>query len=88
MITSDNLSSHELIGLQAQVVKSDNEQIVGLSGKIIDETKFMFALSTTNGIKRFAKSSSRWRFEFNGKEAELDGVRLTRRPYERIGEKS
>ncbi|MGI0074263.1 MAG: ribonuclease P protein component 1 [Nitrosotalea sp.] len=88
MITSDNLASHELIGLQTQVVKSDNKQIVGLNGKIIDETKFMFALSTTNGIKRLAKSSSRWRFEFNGKEVELDGAKLTRRPYERMGEKS
>ena len=88
MIASDNLISHELIGLQAQVVESDNKQIVGLNGKIIDETKFMFTLSTTNGIKRLAKSSSRWKFKFNGKEAELDGTRLTRRPYERMGEKS
>lgn len=88
MITSDNLVSHELIGLQAQVVESNNKQIVGLNGKIIDETKFMFALSTANGIKRLAKSSSRWKFEFNGKETELDGARLTRRPYERMGEKS
>jgi ribonuclease P protein subunit POP4 len=88
MITSDNIASHELIGLQAQIVKSDNKQIVGLNGKIIDETKFMFSISTTNGIKRLAKSSSRWRFEFNGKEIELDGTRLTRRPYERMGGKS
>jgi ribonuclease P protein subunit POP4 len=88
MITSDNLISHELIGLQAQVVESDNKQIVGLNGKIVDETKFMFSLSTANGIKRLAKSSSRWKFEFNGKEAELDGARLTRRPYERMEKKS
>jgi len=88
MITSDNMSSHELIGLQAQVVESNNKQIVGFNGKIVDETKFMFVLSTENGIKRFAKSSSLWKFEFNGKEAEFDGVKLTRRPYERMGEKA
>ena len=88
MITSDNITSHELIGLQAQLVSSNNKQIVGLNGKIMDETKFMFTLNTKNGIKRLAKSTSKWKFELNGKEIELDGARLTRRPYERMGEKS
>ena len=88
MITSDNIVSHELIGLQAQLVASNNKQIVGLNGKIVDETKFMFALNTNNGIKRLAKSTSRWKFKLDGKEVELDGARLTRRPYERLGEKS
>ena len=88
MITSDNIASHELIGLQAQLVASNNKQIVGLIGKIVDETKFMFVLNTKNGIKRLAKSTSRWKFKLDGKEVELDGARLTRRPYERLGEKS
>ena len=88
MITSENITSHELIGLQTQIVESNDKQIIGINGQIIDETKFMFVLSTENGIKRFAKSSSLWKFEFNGKEAEFDGVKLTRRPYERMGEKA
>lgn len=88
MITLDNIVSHELIGLQAQLVASNNKQLVGLNGKIVDETKFMFALNTKNGIKRLAKNTSRWKFELDGKEIELDGARLTRRPYERMGEKS
>lgn len=88
MITSDNIVSHELIGLQVQLVESNNEQIVGLNGKIVDETKFMFTLNTKNGIKRLAKSASKWKFELDGKEIELDGAKLTRRPYERMGEKS
>jgi len=88
MITSDNIISHELIGLQTQLVASNNKQIVGLNGKIVDETKFMFALNTKDGIKRLAKNANRWRFELDGKEIELDGARLTRRPYERMGGKS
>ena len=66
MITSENVASHELIGLQAQLVASNNKQIVGLNGKIVDETKFMFALNTNNGIKRLAKSTSRWKFKLDG----------------------
>jgi ribonuclease P protein subunit POP4 len=87
MISKENIASHELIGLQTQIVESNNKQIVGFYGKIVDETKSMFTLQTKNGIKRIAKSSSRWKFEFNGQEAELDGSKLTRRSYERIGVK-
>ncbi|VVC05851.1 Ribonuclease P protein component 1 [uncultured archaeon] len=88
MITSENISSHELIGLQTQIVESSNKQIVGINGKIVDETKFTFTLSTATGMKKFAKSSSRWKFEYDGKVSELDGSKLTRRPYERIGVRS
>lgn len=88
MITIDNIASHELIGLRTQIVESNNKQIIGLNGKIVDETKFMFTLSTKNGIKRLAKSSSRWKFEFDEQQAELDGSMLTRRSYERIGVKT
>ncbi len=87
MITSDNIASHELIGLQTHLVASDNRQIIGLNGTIIDETKFMFVLNTKNGIKRVAKNANRWKFEFDGKEIELDGTKLTRRPYERMEHK-
>ena len=88
MITTDNIASHEFIGLHARLVESNNKQIIGLDGQIIDETKFMFVLSTKNGIKRVAKNANRWKFEFDGKEIELDGTRLTRRPYERMEDKA
>lgn len=88
MMTTENIASHELIGLQTQIIESNNRQIIGLNGKIVDETKFMFTLSTKKGIKRLPKSFSRWKFEFNGQEAELDGSKLTRRSYERIGVKA
>ena len=84
MITSENITSHELIGLQTQIVESNNKQVIGINGQIIDETKFMFVLNTANGIKKLAKNANRWKFEFDGKEIELDGTRLTRRSYERM----
>ena len=87
-MTADNITSHELIGLQTQIVESNNKQIIALNGRIVDETKFMFTLSTEHGIKKIAKSFSRWKFEFNAQEAEVDGSILTRRPYERMGAKT
>jgi len=88
MITTENIASHELIGLQTQIIESNNKQIIGLNGKIVDETKFMFTLITKKGIKRLPKSFSRWKFECNGQDGELDGSKLTRRSYERRGVKA
>lgn len=85
MITIDNIASHELIGLQTEIVKSTNKQILGLRGKIVDESKFMFTVLTKNGVKKLPKDSSHWKFEFDGQKAELDGSALTRRSYERVG---
>ena len=85
MITRDNIASHELIGLQAQIVDSNNKQIVGLAGKVVDETKFMFTLSTQNGLKRLPKDSAHWKFFFEQGQATIDGAKLTKRSYERMG---
>lgn len=88
MITKENIASHELIGLHAQIVKSSNEQIVGIAGKVIDETKFMFTLDTVKGKKKFPKDTARWKFSFKCDQTEIDGTKLVKRPYERMGVKA
>jgi len=88
MITRDNLASHELIGLHAEIADSGNKEIIGMSGKVVDETKFMFTLDTQKGLKKFPKESSSWKFVFNNDEAMIDGTKLTKRSYERIGVKA
>ena len=88
MITSENIVNHELIGLDTTVITSTNPQIVGLSGKIVDETKSMFVLETGNGLKSIPKSISQWEFELDGKKITLNGVSLLRRSYERVGVKA
>ena len=85
MMTRENIASHELIGLEAQIMESHNKQILGVSGRIVDETKFMYTLETKNGLKKFPKESSQWKFTFGGSEAKIDGTKLTKRSYERIG---
>lgn len=85
MITAENIALHELIGLDAEIAQSSNIQFIGLKGKVVDETKFMFVLSTENGIKKFPKENTTWRFSFGNNAVILDGNMLTKRPYERIG---
>ncbi|TSA17256.1 MAG: ribonuclease P protein subunit [Nitrosopumilales archaeon] len=88
MITQENLLIHELIGLEATVVKSNNEQITGISGKVIDETKSMLFLNTINGIKKIPKENAEWKFSFDKNESIVNGNLLTKRPQERLGGKT
>ncbi len=88
MITIENIKNHELIGLDTTVVTSDNSQIIGLSGKIVDETKSMFVLETGKGLKSIPKAISQWGFELDGKKITLNGASLLRRSYERVGVKA
>ena len=88
MITQENLLQHELIGLEAMIMKSNNEQITGISGKIVDETKSMLFLNTANGIKKIPKENAVWKFSFDKNESIVNGNLLTKRPQERLGGKT
>ncbi len=88
MITKENLLIHELIGLEVTVVKSNNEQTIGISGKVIDETKSMFFLNTINGIKKIPKENTDWKFTFGKDESIVNGNLLAKRPQERLGGKA
>ncbi len=87
MITQENIALHELIGLDTEILDSSNKQIVGLSGRIVDETKSMFTLDTKNGLKMIPKYNSKWQFKLDATQAVLDGTILNRRPHDRLGAK-
>ena len=88
MITADNIRSHEFIGLYTEITQSTNSQVVGLNGRIIDETKSMFKINTDNGVKSIAKSTNSWKFSIQNKDVVVDGSRIAKRPFDRIGGKS
>ncbi|CUR51701.1 Ribonuclease P protein component 1 [Nitrosotalea devaniterrae] len=88
MITIENITRHELIGLETSIVQSSNLQVIGLSGKIIDETKSMFSIQTSTGVKLMPKSNSTWQFTINGATAIVDGKTIAKRSYERMGVKA
>ena len=88
MITVENITSHELIGLDTKIIQSTNPQVVGLNGRIVDETKSMFTIDTKNGQKSIAKSTSSWRFTIENQEVVVKGSKITKRSFDRIGGKS
>ena len=88
MITADTISRHEFIGLDTEIIKSNNSQVVGLNGRIINETKSMFTINTQKGMKMIPKSSNDWGFTIKGKNMTVKGSTITKRPFERIGAKA
>ncbi|MGD2107109.1 MAG: ribonuclease P protein subunit [Nitrosopumilaceae archaeon] len=88
MITENNIYKHEFIGLETQVIQSSNPQFIGLNGTITDETKSMFTLNTNNGKKSIPKSNSLWKFYLQGKQVTLDGSKIEKRPFDRLGGKA
>jgi len=87
MITVDNITSHEFIGLHTEITQSTNPQVIGLNGMIMDETKSMFRINTVKGIKSIAKSSNKWKFSIENKDIVIDGSKISKRPFDRIGAK-
>ena len=89
MITADTISRHEFIGLQTQIINSSNPQeVIGLNGTVINETKSMFTINTQKGVKNIPKLTSDWKFSIQGKEMVVQGSKIVKRPFERIGGKS
>lgn len=75
----------ELIGTHTRVIKSTNPYLIGLNGRVIDETKSMLKISTISGVKSIPKDTSTLEFSRDNDRLVIDGTRLHKRPYDRIG---
>jgi len=85
MISLENIASHELIGQYTEIVKSSNQFMVGFNGTIVDETKNMFTVKANNTTKKIPKAINSWKFVINGNEKIIEGTKITKRPFDRIG---
>lgn len=85
MITSENILSHEIIGLESEIIESSNQQVIGLNGTVVDETKSMFTLDTSKGFKKIPKKHNKWRFTIDETTVDVNGSLLTKRPQDRLG---
>ena len=88
MITADNIRSHEFIGLNTEICESTNPQVIGLNGRIINETKSMFTINTENGMRSIAKDTCSWKFTVQDKSMIVKGTSITKRSFDRLGGKA
>ena len=73
----------ELIGLTIIITQSKNKTLVGLQGKIVDETRNIITIKTSKGDKKLIKKEIKFQI-IDGKTAEIEGFKLVGRPEDRI----
>ena len=86
MTISPNIVQHEFIGVEARVVKSSNPDVVGIMGKVVDETRNTFTILNNDGEKKVIIKDTAI-FEFvvsNGTVVEIDGKIIMGRPEDRL----
>jgi ribonuclease P protein subunit POP4 len=94
MITSNNVFRHELIGLYLEVVDSSNKSLIGLCGKVVNETMKTFSIEISSKVntkmdeKIVPKKDSIFHFKITDDDwVEIEGKYLVSRPEDRIKKK-
>lgn len=80
----NSIIKHELIGLHIKIADSKNKANIGLTGKIINETKYTLTIKTAKGNKMVFKKTIKIELKKNNKKILVDGSLLIRRPEDRV----
>lgn len=88
MIDKRNFARYELVGLGATVVDAKNKSLVGISGRVVDETRNTLTLeSKDHAAKKLLKEQVTLKFEHDHDEVTVDGKTLLGRPEDRLKKK-
>ncbi|MEM2759896.1 MAG: ribonuclease P protein subunit [Nitrososphaerales archaeon] len=83
-ITARNILAHELIGIEAEIVESEDPTLK-FSGKIVYETKNMLMFLVKNEMKMISKKAVKLMLTLpDSTRCLVDGVDLLGRPEDRI----
>lgn len=83
-----NLVRHELIGLACRVKESTNKALIGLEGRVVDETRQTLTLEVKGKEKSLIKDQCVFSFKIpSGKWVRVEGKILVARPEDRIKKK-
>ena len=85
MNITPSIVQHEFIGIEAKVVHSSNPDLVGITGKVVDETRNTFTISHNGEKKVIIKDTAVFEFAMpDGTVVELDGKVIMGRPEDRL----
>ncbi len=86
-ITPRNILRHELIGLEARVIRDSNPSNVSISGKVIDETRNTLVIRHGEKAKMIAKKDAVFLLRLPERDVEVEGRALVGRPENRVKRK-
>ena len=82
-MTPETLARHELAGLDVTVTDASNPDLVGIEGRVQDETMKTLLVATSDGVKQVPKAGTTFRFELEKATVLVEGTRLLARPAQR-----
>ena len=86
-LTADNITRHELIGLDARISGGTNKSQKRIKGIITDETRNTLTLNQKGVDKIIAKGEASFIFNLGGALVEVEGKNLIGRPEDRVKKK-
>jgi ribonuclease P protein subunit POP4 len=85
MKVTPDIIRHEFMGAEGKITRSHHADYVGLSGKVINESKNTFTLLHEGKAKHVVKDAVVFNFKFSdGTVVEIDGKLLVGRPEDRL----
>ena len=87
MITPYNVFRHELIGLSVEIYDSTHKDLIGIKGRVIDETRNTICIELDNSDEEKVIPKNIVIFHFtlpNNEKVEIDGKIIVSRPEDRI----
>ena len=84
MITAQNITAHEWIGLKVKVSKSTDPTLQGLEGIVRGETMNTFTIEVNGKLRQVQKQKTTFRAELPTENVEVDGSLLRFRPEDRV----
>ncbi len=79
-MTPETLARHELAGLDVTVTNASNPDLIGIEGRVRDETMKTLLVATSDGVKQVPKAGTTFRFALDDCDVVIDGDRLLARP--------
>ena len=88
MIDKKNFARYELVGLGATVVDAKNKSLVGISGRVVDETRNTLTIENgSHAARKILKEQVTLRFKQDHDEVTVDGKILLGRSEDRLKKK-
>ncbi|MCQ4335034.1 ribonuclease P protein component 1 [Natronomonas sp. F2-12] len=79
-MTPETLVRHELAGLDVTVTDAPNPDLIGIEGRVRDETMRTLLVATGEGVKQVPKAGTTFRFALDDTDVIVEGDRLLARP--------
>jgi len=86
-VTADNVTRHELIGLDARISGANNKSQNRIKGLIVAETRNTLTINYGKKEKTVAKDEASFIFNLGDTSVEVEGKTLIGRPEDRVKKK-